>query len=113
MERPTMACSGAGYAARVPGSQRRAAYKEVGMPESTTIIAFDQHADSLMAAVLPPRADKPAYLTQVFPYHFVGTRRFSSSSKCCTTTICRSAPPTSSPPRFLIMRNRWPSRDTS
>jgi len=23
------------------------------MPESTTIIAFDQHADSLMAAVLP------------------------------------------------------------
>jgi hypothetical protein len=30
------------------------------MPESTTIIAFDQHADSLMAAVLPPRADKPA-----------------------------------------------------
>jgi hypothetical protein len=30
MERPTMACSGAGYAARVPGSQRRAAYKEVG-----------------------------------------------------------------------------------
>ena len=30
------------------------------MPESTTIIAFDQHADSLMTAVLPSRTDKPA-----------------------------------------------------
>lgn len=30
------------------------------MPESTTIVAFDQHADSVMAAVLPPDAAKPA-----------------------------------------------------
>jgi transposase len=30
------------------------------MQESTTIVAFDQHADSVMAAVLPPGAAKPA-----------------------------------------------------
>ena len=30
------------------------------MQESTIIVAFDEHADSVMAAVLPPDAGKPA-----------------------------------------------------
>ena len=30
------------------------------MQEPTTIVAFDQHADSLMATVLPPHAATPA-----------------------------------------------------
>jgi len=57
------------------------------MPESTTIIAFDQHADSLMAAVLPPRADKPAMqllsseLTHVG--RFVDKVRRGGAVRCC------------------------------
>ena len=45
------------------------------MSESTTIIAFDQHADSLMAAVLPPEAAKPA--TQALSAGLVHVGRFS------------------------------------
>src|SRR5262245_21190548 len=57
------------------------------MPESTTIIAFDQHADSLMAAVLPPRADTPAMqvlsaeLTHVG--RFVDKVRSGGPVRCC------------------------------
>ena len=57
------------------------------MQESTTIIAFDQHADSVVAAVLPPRVDRPA--TQLLSPdlghvgRFVDKVRRGGPVRCC------------------------------
>jgi len=57
------------------------------MPESTTIVAFDQHAASVMAAVLPPQAAKPATqaLGPDLPQlgRFLDKVRRSGPVRCC------------------------------
>jgi FkbM family methyltransferase len=44
--------------------------------------------------------------------YFVGTSRFNSSTQCCTTTMLAGAEVPAAPPS-LIIRNRWPSGETS
>ena len=62
------------------------------MAESTTIIAFDQHAQSVVAAVLEPGASEPAVHALAADLPSVG-RFVSRLAKHATVRCCYEAGP--------------------